>query len=326
MRLGASRTGRAGAVSVRSVLVAAAIVPVGVLTSASHAWLGSFEVDDGYQDFLNMVQNYNAGQYGINSGYGPGVPTPITPNTGLWQAIDGGFYTGSAVSYVTGHFANDRQWVNNGIGSSAKRGLMLTTGHEGFGGPALKYKYNVDQYDLGGVMPSATAGQTVTVSFWTRGWVNSMNIGGSVPFGYFGNEVAFLDSSGNVGFRLGVTARPGGDRVTYWNGSTLFESAIIAEFSRFDRWDITLDLATSKVSASYFQFSTSTLHTLLTSVPMETAMGNFTSMTFRSSPGISNAKTWAVDDFTLTSTIPGAPTALALLPAAILAGRRRRGG
>jgi len=38
--------------------------------SNAPAWLGGFEPADGYQPFLNMVQNYNAGQYGPNGGYG----------------------------------------------------------------------------------------------------------------------------------------------------------------------------------------------------------------------------------------------------------------
>lgn len=309
----------------RSRAMVAATAAVGAISGTCHAWLGGFEAADGYQDFLNMVQNYNAGQYGVNSGYGPGSPTAITPGTGLWSAINGGFFTGSAVSYATGHFGNDRQWVNDGIGASSNRGLVLTTGHEGFSGPALKYKYNVDQYDLGGVAPTSTPGQTITVSFWTKGWVNSSNIGGSVPFGYFGNEIAFTDSGGNVGFRVGVTARPGGDHVTYWDGTTLFESTIVAGLSRFDRWDISLDLANNKVSASYYQYLTNTSFPLLSSVPLETTMADFTSMTFRSSPGVTNAKLWAVDDFSLRSTIPSAPTLLALMPVAAWASRRRRG-
>src|SRR5437762_10094821 len=69
----------------RRTLVSLAAAAAGTLlcTSNAHAWLGGFENNDGYQPFLNMVQNYNAGHYGPNSGYGADrSPSRRTPTSG----------------------------------------------------------------------------------------------------------------------------------------------------------------------------------------------------------------------------------------------------
>jgi hypothetical protein len=279
--------------------------------SNAHAWLGGFEAADGYQPFLNMVQNYNAGQYGPNGGYGGG-PVAITPNTGLWTAVQGGFFSSGNVSYATGHQNFDRLWWNNSIGSANNLALQLTTNHVGWGGPALEYTYDVDAPDLGGVSPPATAGQVVTASFWWMGNLQGADSSGLVPEGYFGDAIQFRDSANNVGFEVGMTQRAGGDKVTYWNGSTLFESTIPAPASRYDRWDITLNLAAQTVSADYYQFFPNTTTTLLSNVPLMGAMANFTSMDFRTSPGVTNEKFFGLrlDDFRLSSTVPE-PTTLA---------------
>ncbi len=291
--------------------------------SVSHAWLGSFEGPDGYAPFLNMVQNYNAGQHGASSGYG-GSFAALPPNSGLWTAVSGGFATGSAISYATGHQFFDRSYVNNAVGPSSNQGLVITTGHEGWGGPACKYRYNVDSFDLGGVAPAATANHEVKLSFWTIGQLAGPEIGGQVVDGYFGNEIAFEDALGNVGFSVGLTQRAAGDRVTYWNGATMFESAIIGNQSRYDRWDITLNLLTDTVTASYFQFSTSTTTVVATNIPMMNPMGTLASLSFRSSDGTQNSKLWAVDDFAFTSTLVPTPSSGALVACLGLTALRRR--
>ena len=232
-----------------SLLIAAA-------SGAAHAHLGGFEYKDGYQPFLNMVQNYNAGQFGLNSGYVAMAPVAITPSTGLWHNIAGGFFSGSSVSYATGHQNLDRTWINsnNTFGQASDQSLVLTTGHQGTGGPALKYKYDVDASDLGGVNPLSTGSAIVTVSFWARGFLD----GGMVGTGYFGNEITFEDSVGNIGFRLGQTKTSGGDMVTYWNGTSMQVSSINGVSNYYDRWDLTFDIATDTVSANYYQFATNT--------------------------------------------------------------------
>jgi hypothetical protein len=303
--------------SLRSVLLASAAGLA--VASPTLAWLGSFEPADGYQGFLNQVQIYNAGQYGANSGYMAMAPAAIPSNSGLWTAISGG----TGLAYATGHFAFDRQYVNSGGGSPADQGLVITSHDQGWNGPAQRYKYNVDAQDLGGVAPPATAGQKVRLSFWVRGGLPGDPTGvNGVPYGYFGNSVEFADSSGNIGFRLGLTHRPGGNVVTYWNGSSMFESSLIHFGSKYDRWDITLELGTQTVTADYFNFITNTTTNVVTGVPLMSAMGNFSSLFFQSSSGVTNGKYWAVDDFSFFA-VP-APSAAALLPLAALGALRRR--
>jgi len=306
--------------SLRSVLlVSAAGLALASAATPAHAWLGGFEPADGYQGFLNQVQIYNAGQYGVNSGYVAPSAVAITPNSGLWTAISGG----TGLAYATGHFALDRQYQNSGIGTINDQGLVITTHDQGWGGPAQRYKYSVDSQDLNGVAPLATAGQKVRMSFWTRGGLPADPAGvNGVPYGYFGNSVEFADSSGNIGFRLGVTATAGGNMVTYWNGSSMFQSSLLHFGSKFDRWDVTLDLGTQLVTASYFNFVLGTTTPVVANVPLMSGMGNFSSMFFQSAPGVNNAKLWAVDDFSFF-TVP-APSAAGLMGLGALAALRRR--
>jgi hypothetical protein len=298
----------------------AAAFPMLACAGLANATLGGFEAAHGYQPFLNMVQDYNAGQYGALSGYVAVSPVAITPSTGLWHNINGGFFSGGSVSYATGHQGFDRTYVNsNGsLGSNSDQGLVLTTGHEGLGGPALKYKYDVDAQDLGGMSPGSTGSAVVSVSFWARGFLDN----GLVGAGYFGNEITFEDSLGNIGFNLGMTKTSGGDKVTYWNGTSLFVSSLNAGSNYFDRWDISLDLVTDTVTANYFEFNTGILHPLFANVPMSSAMSDFTHMTFRTTPGVNNSKFYAVDDFSIRA-VP-TPGALGVFGFMALAATRRR--
>jgi hypothetical protein len=270
-----------------------------LLGAASSAHLGGFETTEGYAPWLNMVQNYNAGEYGTPCNFG-GMQMPITPNTGLWEAISGGFASNNSISYASGHFYFDRVYTNTGgtSGTSADQALVLTTGHEGWSGPPLKYKYNLDSCDLGGCDPADTGNSIVKVSFWVCWQLAGPEVGGQLPDGYFGDEIAFLDSTGAVGFTLGLTQRASGDKVTYWDGSTMFESAMVGSGNRYDFWEITLDLANDTVSADFTPFSTGIPVTLVSNVPMMGAgMANYSAMTFRTSPGVNNAKLMSVDDF-----------------------------
>lgn len=310
-----------------AVMVGAAVAGVLGASGTSYGWLGNFESADGYQSFLNMVQNYNAGEYGANSGYMAMSPTPIVPNSGRWTAVNGGFFTGSAVSYVTGHQNYDRQWVNNGTGSASNQGLVYTTGHEGWSGPALKYRYAFDAQDFGGASPTSTNLTEVKISFWNRGQLAGPELGGAVPDGYYGNEVSFGDGAGNTAFTLGLTQRASGDRITYWDGTNLFESALLPSSGfRYDRWDITFDLVNGLVSADLFKFETGTLINIVSGVPFQNGITGLTHMTLRSSPGVNNSKLAAIDDFTISAREVPAPGAAGLLVlGGMMAARRRRG-
>ena len=136
------------------------------ITTSSYASLTSFEQSQGYQPFFNPVQNYNAGNYGPGSGYpSANVYTSIPTNSGQWKldtTTGGGFG-----SYATGHQWFDRTEVNSGIFNGSGQGLVITTSHLGWSGPALKYSYNLDAQDLG-VNPLTTGSSIIRLSFWWR--------------------------------------------------------------------------------------------------------------------------------------------------------------
>ena len=292
-------------------------------SATSHASLTSFEQSQGYKPFLDAVQNYNAGQYGPGSGYpSSNVYTPIAANSGQWK-IDPATGGGNG-SYATGHQFFDRTEVNAGIFNGAKQGLVLTTSHLGWSGPALKYTYDLDAQDLG-VNPLSTGSSSIKLSFWWCSQLPGSEIGGMVPNGYFGDEISFMDSAGNVGFRLGLTQRMSGDHVTYWDGTSLNESSIVAASHAFDRWDITLDVDNDVFSADYYSFGSNTLHSLVSNAPMIAGMTDFTRLGFRTSPGVNNAKLLALDDFSFTVVSVPEPGTITLAICALLAlGRSRR--
>ena len=66
----------------------------------------------------------------------------------------------------------------------------------------------------------------------------------------------------------------------------------------------TLHSATQTVTASYFDGFTSTSTTLLSNAPLAAPMANLDRLFFESTPGESNAKNWAVDDFAMSTTVP----------------------
>ena len=140
---------------IANAIKSAAIVAATAFAGHAQAWLGGFEFNDGYTGFFNMVQDYNAGHYGPNSGYG-GSMTSITPNTDFWTAVQGGNFVSGGWSYGTGHEWFDRQWVNNNTGSQNDHALQLTTCQQGWAGPALEYTYKIDAPDLGGTNPLST--------------------------------------------------------------------------------------------------------------------------------------------------------------------------
>lgn len=322
-RLGSYR--RAAARGVLRAFVVGGLLHA-VLTGSAMADLRGFEQNGGYQPATNMVQTYNAGQYGTTNGYG-GSPTPITPNSGLWRAIHGGGGPFDANSYVTGHQGFDRRFANGQGGAVLDQGLALTTNHEGWNGPALEYDYSIDTADLDGRTPVSTGSSTIQLSFWLTGQMFGQEFGGQVPNGYFGNSLMFRDSANNIGFSLGLTQRGVSDHVTLWNGSSLMETAIVPSIGgRFDRWDLTFNLVTDTFSADYFKFDTNSLAHLVTNAPLMNAMSNLSFINFRTSPGVNHNKYMAVDDFDFVVQDVPAPGTAALFIAGLagMVSRRRR--
>ncbi|MFO0831341.1 MAG: hypothetical protein U0637_05785 [Phycisphaerales bacterium] len=307
--------------SSRSLPVARVFGAVAVLAVAgsARAYLGGFELNDGYNGFLNEVTQSNQGQFGTNNGGPGGSQTPITPGTGLWYGISGvrypSFTPGGTTAYATGH---------GGYQYTGSQGLVITTNCEGWGGPTLKYGYRLDSRDLNGVSPAATAGQVVNISFWTRPHISGTAEGGGLGAGTIGDTVEFVDSLGNVGFSVGVH-QPGtsSDYVAFKNGGSYTLTSILSG-GVYSRWDIMLDLGAQTVTASYFDGLTSTSSLLLSGAPLSMSMSNLDRLYFESTSGVGNAKEWALDDFSF-HTVP-APGAVALLGVGGVGLLRRRRG
>ena len=158
--------------------------------------------------------------------------------------------------------------------------------------------------------------------------LNGVDNFGGVVEGYFGDAVEVRDSSSNTGIKLGITQRITGDKLTYWNGSSLFESTIPAPQFKYDRFDVKMDLANDTFSLDYYQFTTNTLMTLVTNQPLMTSMNDIYELNMRTSPGIGNDKQngMNLDDFAFKVVVPEPSTfgALTIAGAAMLMRRRRR--
>jgi PEP-CTERM motif len=289
---------------------------------ACYAYLGGFEDPDGYKPFLNDVAEYNAGQYGANAG--GGSYTVITPNTGLWTKLQGPLYptAGSTgfVAYATGHAGYDR--TNP---STSDQALVITTNTDGWSGGQQEYSYSVDSYDLGGVNPASTGGDKINISFWSCSYILGTGEGGGLGPGTIGHTVSFYDSSGNLGFAVGGIQPGTTTDYAATNVGSWVQSSVAVGTNTFHRWDIALDLGAQTVSIDVYEGST--LTSLVTNAPLINTMNDFTEMRFLSTPGVNNAKVWALDDFAMSvdsRKVPEPGTGLLALSAVGLVGAGRR--
>jgi hypothetical protein len=289
-----------------------------VTAGTSQAYLGGFEDPDGYKPFLNDVVTYNAGAYGANAG--GGSYTPITPNTGLWQKLQGPLYptpgTAGGVAYGTGHQNLDR--TNPGTSDQA---LVITTNADGWTAGPQEYAYSLDSFDLGGVLPASTGGATINLSFWSCSRIYGTGEGGGLGAGTIGDTISFHDSSGNLGFQLGYR-QPATitDYAAFNVNGTWVQSAVAVNPSTYHRWDVTLDLGLQTVSVDIFEGAT--LTNLVSGSTLINPMSNFTELRFESTPGVDNAKIWSLDVFGF-QVVPE-PTTIALFGMGSLALIKRK--
>lgn len=302
-----------------SLLVATiCLITVG---NSAQAYLGGFEYADGYEDFLNDVATYNAGQYGANAGGGTYVNIP--DNTGLWTKLQGPLFptSGAAggVAYATGHFGRDR----TNPGSPTDFGLVITTNADGWTAGPQEYSYTLDSFDLGGVSPASTGGDVVQVSFWSCARIFGTGEGGGLGAGTIGDTVSFHDSSGNLGVEVGYRQPGTTTDFAATNVGSWVQSTVSVNPSTYHRWDVTLDLNLQTVSIDIFEGAT--LTNLVSNAPLINPMSNLTELRFESTAGVNNAKIWSLDDFTMGVKVVPEPTSVALLLVGmtLLASRRR---
>lgn len=290
----------------------------------SNAYLGSFELEDGYGQSGSVflapaeVAKYNAGQYGTNNG-GPGGGAVLIPeNTGLWTGLSGTRHPNispvtHSTAYATAHQNFDRVAHN-----TQAQALVMTTNVEGWNGPTMEYGYRLDSRDLNGLNPLQTAGRMVRLSFWWCAQIFGFGDGGGLGAGTIGDTVKFLDSSGNVGFTLGLIQPGNSTDYVGWDAGSGFHAdpqMIAGNFTRYSKWDILFNLTNQTVSASYQDGEGGTTYSLLTSASLAAPMSNFTNLRIASTPGINNEKRLALDDFNFSvSQIPEPP----MIPLVIL--------
>ena len=310
-----------------TIIAASLCIPL-----ASHAYLGGFELQDGYgingKVFLapGEVAKYNAGQYGTNNG-GPGLGAVLLPLDtsgngigGLWYGRSGTRFPTSVATgqsaYATGHQFYDRLVHGS---PHTEQALVMTTNVEGWGGATLEYGYRLDSRDLDGLSPTLTAGRTINLKFWWCPQIFGLDEGGGLGAGTIGDTIKLVDSVGNVGFTVGLI-QPGTttDLVGWDNGGLLGFHAdpymIAGNFSRFSEWDLTLDLANQTISASYMDGAGGPTYALLSGASLAANMANFTELRFASTPGVNNEKRLALDDFdfTVAQVVPEPSTLLLL--------------
>lgn len=252
--------------------------------SPAFAYLGSFELSDGY--YLASpawvdVTYYNAGQWGANAG-GGASPTAIAPDSGLWklQSQAGAFFPtqairstfiGAAPPYPTPPFGppsipayavGDHSPGRTGIGALALRNDNFINA-----GP-MEYDYTLDTFDFGGTAPaSVTSGVVSTGFYFCPNPTDIFNPGTPIRPEKF--IMSFKDSASSIGLQIGYT---GFNRV-YWRAGSSGPwnlTSVIADSTNWDGFDVKIDLTSQTFGIDYFDVSASTWSTL---VPSGTSLG-----------------------------------------------------
>lgn len=292
-----------------------------LITAEAFAYLGSFEVGDGYQYGAPMgpnlgdndVTRYNAGQFGSNNGGPGGAAALITPDSGLWRVIAGGRLLNQASDYYVIQHSSPS-------GHSSPNVLGMTTGNSSFVGVDSAYQYDFEARDFDGTAPAALAGGTANVGFV---WCPSNQF--PFPLTTPGASIEFQDSSGANWFEIGSYTT--NESIAYriaggpWIAAG-FDSSSNAMM--FDNINIAFDFVADTVSFSFFEAAAATNHVVLTNVPLGGNMNYLAHMQLNMRA--ENAKNF-LDDFDFQVSIVPEPSSVALCGATacgLCAPRRRR--
>ena len=185
----------------------------------SHAYLGGFEINDGYQSYVNWLNGYNAGQYGNANGgtvgsllAGPNPPT-VDFSGGLWNDKNDAFGSYnvnpnvfSGGYYVTGHntVAGLGMFPHSGDQMLALRNTSYANTLPTNPAVPLDYRYTLDTRDFynGGtpISPANTGNKIVQWSIWAGpGPVTTPSTDGI--------WLSFQDDQHNIGFEIGWDER-----------------------------------------------------------------------------------------------------------------------
>jgi hypothetical protein len=312
---------------------------VAALAAPANAYLGSFEINDGYNvqsSFIGGdVSYYNAGAHGPNAG--GGALTHLAPNAGLWDVISqpGGYFanaadrtlnTSTAPPYpVSPTNAIGAYIVGNHGGGHAPSATCLAIRNDTPAGTgSMVYDYELDSFDFGGVAPASISTGVIPIQWWFCPNPGDSNNSGSKIGEKF--SLTFRDNLGNVGFQWGYDRANG---VTWrtsssnpWNATT-----IVADQTNWDSVKVNLDLSADTFSIDYFDISANTWSNM---VPAGTALGmamsNLTFLQWELVDDLSAGQGGKnfFDDFSFFQQVPE-PSSLALagLAVACLARRRR---
>jgi hypothetical protein len=235
-----------------------ALCVVALANSSVYAYLGGFEIPDGYfpigiQQISYDVATYNAGQYGTRFGgvvYTPDASDATVSPTELWTRIQGApnqnslaGLSSSPFSYATGHVTFDRSYINAGgiangplpsgtlPGRRVNQALVITTNSQGWAGVPREYSYQLDNHDLNGaaaigqpsIPMSSASNSKMLISWWSCAQIFGT---GDTPSGGLGvdtrgDKISFYDSAGTLGFEVGYI-QPGTtlDNAWYRAGNT----------------------------------------------------------------------------------------------------------
>ncbi len=317
-----------------------ALALAAAIAAPAHAYLGSFEVADGYQvqsGFIGGdVSYYNAGEHGPNAGGGP--LTHLPPNSGLWtidplsqpggyfasQVLRAGFTLGAppymnppnppvdtVASYIVGQH------------SMGRTGDCLALRNEAVGVGPMIYNYEMDTFDFGGVAPtSVTTGPIQTGFYFCPNPDLPPPSDGSAPKDKF--TLTFKDNVGNVGFQWGYDR----SNNVYWRpNSTSSWSApfIVADSTNYDGIEVNIDLSADTFGIDYYDLSTNTWSAMVPAgTPLNQPMGNLAELQWQLEDNVSGGvggKNF-FDDFTIKQ-VPE-PSSLALVALVIPALTRVR--
>ncbi len=262
---------------------------------SAQAYLGSFDIPDGYNQFATQVPGTPPSDFSDVVYYNAGVIGPkiqIPYNSGQWQLLTqaGAFFPNGAArnavvfgappypAFPSSGTVPDYVIANHPGG---RTGGALALRNEGGPDGAMEYDYTLDTVDFGGPTPaSVTSGNVLTQFYFC-------------PNGMDSNPTAekfimsFRDNFGNTGLQVGyrhdnqVQWRPGSSGA--W---TL--AGITADSLAYDGFRVDMNLSSDTFQLEYFDFSTSIWSTLaVAGTPLGASMQNLTNLR------------WWLDEFTV---------------------------